>query len=325
MTDTVEVLCSPSGSTESALLTAELEAWTRSSGVPVTSTRLADHKDGLLAYLGGAAARSTVLQVTPDVVGALVEAGLLQPPPPDVIQPAVRAALGAAFQVGGELWAAPKDYSLIGHYGRGDAAASDVGPTFMNPVYERIAPFLYAHGGGTVLDGGGGAGCESGNLAGVRRLQGLLREGLVAFPQQHGHRNTVEAAREGAARLALEGPWLTREVPGAWSVASVGELTGGDTTLALAGGWAVTAGADDIAWELVRHLTAPATLERISRDGGPRSVHHLAGGDAFRLLRPIAGARTAIWAWQALIGTLADDPPELLAEALSVADLKELT
>jgi hypothetical protein len=45
----------------------------------------------------------------------------------------------------------------------------------------------------------------------------------------------------------------------------------------------------------------------------------------YRLLRPTAGARNAIWSWQALIERLRDDPPELLATALPVSSTEELT
>ncbi|WP_371580450.1 hypothetical protein [Streptomyces sp. NBC_01314] len=322
----IELLCSPSGPAENALLAAEVDTWSRSTGTEVAVTRLADHKDGLRAYLTGAAAQTTLVQVTPDVVFELARDKVLATPPDEITTPAVRAALGPAFEVDGRQWAVPKDYSLISLYQRADGEAGGTIPsTFMNPVYERIAPFLYAHGGGTVLDGGGGPESRPGNLAGLRRVQELFREGMLTFPQQCGYGNTVTAAREGTALRALEGPWLPREVPAAWTTTSLQELTGGDTTLALTGGWAVTSGSDDIAWDLVRFLTAPATLERISRHSGPRSVHEIGDADDFRLLRPAAGSRSAIWSWQALITAIPDGRLEPLADALSVADIGELT
>lgn len=232
----IELLCSPSGPAENALLAAEVDTWSRSTGTEVAVTRLADHKDGLRAYLTGAAAQTTLVQVTPDVVFELARDKVLATPPDEITTPAVRAALGPAFEVDGRQWAVPKDYSLISLYQRADGEAGGTIPsTFMNPVYERIAPFLYAHGGGTVLDGGGGPESRPGNLAGLRRVQELFREGMLTFPQQCGYGNTVTAAREGTALRALEGPWLPREVPAAWTTTSLQELTGGDTTLALTG------------------------------------------------------------------------------------------
>lgn len=323
LSGSVNVIYSPSGETELARLAAEVDTWSRATGVPVTLTRLSDHKDGLVAHLSATDTATTIVQVTPDVLVNLTQAKLLAAPPDDVVDPAVRACLGAAFEVDGRLWAVPKDYSLISLY-RLDGQTQST-PTFMNPVYERIAPFLFAHGGGTVLDGGGGPDSRLGNLEGVRRLQSLLRAGDLVFPQTHGHHNTVAAARSGLARSALEGPWLRQEVPLAWSEESVRPLTGGDTTLALCGGWAATVGTSEAGWDLVRWLTAPDTLDRLAAGGGPRPAHRAPDHSGYRLLRPTAGARTAIWAWQSLIGRLPEDPPELLAAALSVSSTQELT
>lgn len=53
-------------------------------------------------------------------------------------------------------------------------------------------------------------------------------------------------------------------------------------------------------------------------------AHHAPDHSRFRLLRPTASARTALWAWQSPIGRLPEDPPEPLAAAFSVSTTQEL-
>jgi len=227
----LDILIGTSGDAETASVQAAIDAWSAATG-HTANLRIATDLGQELAQGFAAAAPPDVFYVSTEAFPGWAENGSLLAFG-DQLDATFYPALMASFTWDDTFFCAPKDFStlalVINTQMWSDAGLEEgawpttwdelraaaqtlttddvVGLSF-GPEWQRVGTFM-AQAGGGLLDSAGNADVDTAaNLTALEFVQGLLADGIAAFPSAIGTGWGGEAFGSGAAAMTIEGNWI---------------------------------------------------------------------------------------------------------------------
>jgi multiple sugar transport system substrate-binding protein len=283
------VLIGASGDAEADSVRAAVAEWSEQSGVDATVQIAADLNQELAqGFASGEPA--DVFYASPDQLAGWVSAGSLHPYGDqlgnvDDFYPSLREN----FTIDDTLYCAPKDFStlalVINEEAWSEAGLTDddvpttwdelrsvaetlttgdqVGLSF-GPEYQRVGVFMAQAGGGLVSEDGSEAIVDSPeNAEALEFVQGMLADGIAAYPSAIDSGWGGEAFGSGRAAMTIEGNWvvgyLRNDFPDlAYRAVELPAGPAGQGTLQFTNCWGIAADSpnQDAAVELVEFLTS---------------------------------------------------------------------
>jgi len=287
--ESLRVLIGSSGEAETTAVEDAVAAWSAESGVEATVQVAADLNQELSQGFAAGSPADVFYASTDQLAGWVANGSLLayadQLPNADDFYPSLREN----FTVDDEFYCAPKDFSTLALVINTDAwsaagltdddvpttwdelrAAAEtlttgdqVGLSF-GPEYQRLGTFMAQAGGGLVSEDGSEAVADSPeNAEALAFVQGMLADGVAAFPSQIDAGWGGEAFGSGRAAMTIEGNWIIGALRADFPDVAyrVVELPGGPAgkgTLQFTNCWGIAADSpnQETAIDLVEFLTS---------------------------------------------------------------------
>lgn len=271
-------------------------------------------------------------------------------------------ALNSAFTHKGHVYCAPKDASALSLYINtamwkaagltgypknwnqlaADAKKLTAGSTVglvTDPTESRLLPFFYQAGGSVTNKSGTKVTLNSAaNVKALTFLQGMLKNGSMAFPSTLSESDEIPALGDQKAAMIITGPWMGAEMSTDFPKVgyTVQPLPAGPTgihaTLSFTNCWGVAAKNSNLGGtiEFVKFLTTPKQQLAFSKAFGPIPSlmgaakqyqklfpSHAEEAKALASAHPdisIAGATQALTAFNSALGQLATQSPQSILQ-----------